>query len=136
MRANLTAKTINALKPAAKPYEVRDSKIKGFLLRVQSSGAMTYYLTYTPASRGKQRYRIGTVGNLTPAQARDIAEELAAEVARGIDIHARKKTARSEAEQAKVRVLGGFLEHKYGSWALAERKTGNDSLRRIKYNFS
>jgi hypothetical protein len=80
VKANLTAKTINGLKPAAKPYEVRDAKIKGFLLRVQPSGAMVYYLSYTPSSGRRQRYRIGTVGNLTSAQARDIAEELAGHV--------------------------------------------------------
>jgi hypothetical protein len=42
MKASLTAKTINALEPAAKPYEIRDTKIKGILLRVQPSGAMAY----------------------------------------------------------------------------------------------
>src|SRR5215208_3835613 len=113
MRASLTAKNIKGLKPAAKPYEVRDAKIKGFLLRVQPSGAMAYYLSYTPPSGRRQRYRIGAVGNLTSAQARDIAEELAGHVAHGIDIHIRKKATRIEAEKARVRVLRGFLAHKY-----------------------
>ncbi|HKH21531.1 MAG TPA: Arm DNA-binding domain-containing protein [Gammaproteobacteria bacterium] len=83
MKACLAAKTIKALQPAAKPYEVRDTRIKGFLLRVQPSGAMAYYLSYTPLSGKRQRYRIGTAGSLTPAQARDIAEELAGHVAQG-----------------------------------------------------
>jgi hypothetical protein len=135
VKASLTAKTINRLKPAAKPYEVRDTKIKGFLLRVQPSGAMVYYLSYIPPSGRRQRYRIGAVGSLTPAQARDIAEELAADVARGIDVQFRKKKFRIEVEKARVRVLRGFLEHKYGPWALAERKTGDDTLQRIQYNF-
>jgi integrase len=75
------------------------------------------------------------VGNLTPAQARDIAEELAGHVAHGIDIHTQKKATRIEAEKARVRVLRGFLEHKYRPWVLAERKTGDETLRRIQYNF-
>src|SRR5215211_6477101 len=112
MKACLAAKTIKALQPVAKPYEVRDTKIKGFLLRVQPSGAMVYYLSYTPPNGRKQRYRIGAVGNLTPAQARDIAEELSGQVAHGIDIHTQKKATCIEAEKAKVRVLRGFLAHK------------------------
>jgi len=135
MRASLTAKNIKGLKPAAMPYEVRDTKIKGFLLRVQPSGAMAYYLSYTPASGRRQRYRIGAVGSLTPAQARDIAEELAGHGAHGIDIHAQKKATRIEAEKARVRILRGFLEYKYRPWVLAERKTGDDTLQRIQYNF-
>src|SRR5215208_4666808 len=135
MKASLTAKTISALKPAAKPYEVRDTKIKGFLLRVQPSEVMVYYLSYIPPSGRRQRYRIGAVGNLTPAQARDIAEELSGQVAHGINIHTQKKATRIEAEKTRVRVLRGFLEHKYRPWVLSERKTGDEMLQRIQYNF-
>jgi len=135
MKASLSAKTVDSLIPAAKPYEVRDTRIKGFLLRVQPSGAMVYYLSYTPPSGRRQRYRIGAVGNLTPAQARDIAEELAGHVAHGVDIHTQKKAARIEGDKAKVRLLRGFLEHKYRPWVVAERKTGDEMLQRIQFNF-
>src|SRR5215210_7935951 len=133
MRAPLTARTIATLKPLPRPYEVRDTKIRGFLLRVQPTGKMVYYLSYTPPHGRRQRYRIGSVGNLTPTQARDIAEDKAADVARGIDVHARKKIERIEGQMAKLKVLRGFLEHKYGPWAVAERKTGRETIERIKY---
>ncbi|HKH21530.1 MAG TPA: hypothetical protein VKB53_11725, partial [Gammaproteobacteria bacterium] len=34
-----------------------------------------------------------------------------------------------------MRVLRGFLEHKYRPWVLAERKTGDEMLQRVQYNF-
>ena len=42
MRAKLSSRTLQVLQPCDKPFEVVDSELKGFLLRVQPSGAMTY----------------------------------------------------------------------------------------------
>ena len=55
MQAVITQELVKSLKPEAKPYEVRDPRLKGFLLRVQPTGVMTYYAEY---GRGK-RHRIG-----------------------------------------------------------------------------
>jgi hypothetical protein len=46
MQVKITARAIAALKPADKPYEAFDTEIKGFLLRVEPTGIMTYYLAY------------------------------------------------------------------------------------------
>ena len=43
MRAKLSTRSIQTLRPGGKPFEVVDVDLKGFLLRVQPSGAMTYY---------------------------------------------------------------------------------------------
>jgi Arm DNA-binding domain len=83
MKAKLSPSTVGALKPGARPYEVRDTDIRGFLLRVQPTGAMAYYLSYDSPEGKRARYRIGRAGNLTPAQARDIALRLAADVTPG-----------------------------------------------------
>ena len=55
MQAAITQELIKSLKPESKPYEVRDPRLKGFLLRVQPTGVMTYYAEY---GRGK-RHRVG-----------------------------------------------------------------------------
>jgi integrase len=54
-----------------KRYEIRDSKLPGFLLRVEPSGRMAYCMVY---ARGK-RVTIGTSDSLEPAQARAMAEK-------------------------------------------------------------
>lgn len=135
MRASITNRLLNSLSPRERPYEVVDRDVKGFLLRVQPSGAMTYYLSYRTAGGERRRYRIGPAGNLKPMQARDIAVKLAARVAQGVDLQAEKRHARHEAELSRVRTLGGFLELKYGPWVVAERKTGAQTLQRLEAQF-
>ncbi|MFO1352958.1 MAG: Arm DNA-binding domain-containing protein [Gammaproteobacteria bacterium] len=65
MKANIASRTLAALTPKPTPYEVRDTKLKGFLVRVQPSGIMSYIVEY---GRGK-RITLGRVGVLTPTQA-------------------------------------------------------------------
>ena len=135
MKAKLTASLVKSLKPQAKLYSVRDTEIKGFLLRVSPSGHMAYYLDYKTHDGKRKSYRIGNAGNLTPIQARDVAEKQAAHVAHGKDIQSDKQEQRKEAKLAKARTLKGFLEHKYAPWVKAERKTGKATLARIEHNF-
>jgi integrase len=139
MRTKLMANVIKTLRPKGQPYEVRDTLLPGFLLRVQPSGVMTYYLTYRTMDGRKTRYRIGAVGAITPAQARDIAEQLSARAVQGEDVQATKQQRRDAAETAKIRTLGGFLEHQYSSWLLAERpekRRSTEVIQRLRANFA
>jgi hypothetical protein len=139
MKTKLTIRAVkaNARKPADSPYEVRDTEVSGFLLRVQPSGVMSYYLDYKTPEGKRKRIRIGKAGkdNLTPEQARDIAKRLVADVAHGKDVQAEKQKVKLEAEQAKVCTLGGFLENKYISWVQAEHKSSRKTLSHIQANF-
>jgi hypothetical protein len=136
MQAKLTNQTIRPLRLAEKPYEIVDADIKGFLLRVQPSGVMTYYFSYRNEQGKRARYRIGKHGSITPAQARDEALGLSARVIAGEDIQALKKQERAAAEAAKSQTLSGFLEHRYGPWVLTQRKTGDATLKRIQSTFA
>jgi hypothetical protein len=136
MNRKLTATTIKDLKPEPRPYEVRDTEIKGFLLRISPAGRMTYYLDYRNALGKRNRHSIGITSKVTPAQARDIAGKLAGDVAHGIDLQARKKIAKQEAEHAKAQTLGNFIDQKYKPWVLAERKSGSETLKRLEHNFA
>jgi hypothetical protein len=46
MPEKLTKRTVAALKPEAEPYEVRDTELKGFLVRVEAGGTKSYFLDY------------------------------------------------------------------------------------------
>ncbi len=135
MKAKLASRTIQALRPFSKPFEVVDSELKGFLLRVQPSGAMTYYFSYRNGQGKRQRYRIGNSESLSAAQARDQAILLSARVVAGEDVQAEKKQERQTAKLAKSRTLGGFLTHQYEPWATSQRKTGPATVLRIRSNF-
>jgi integrase len=136
MQAKLTNQTIRALRPTEKPYEVVDADIKGFLLRVQPSGVMTYYFSYRNEQGKRARYRIGKHGSVSPARARDEAQSLSARVIAGDDVQALKKQERVTAEAARSQTLSGFLEHRYGPWVLTQRKTGDATLKRIESTFA
>lgn len=136
MKAKLSAQIIRALRPARKPFEVVDTEVKGFLLRVQPSGAMTYYFSYRNGEGRRRHYRIGNVEALSPAQARDQAILLAAKVIAGEDLQAEKKRRRRAAQLVRSRTLDGFLEHHYEPWATSHRKSGAATIARIQSNFS
>ena len=135
MRAKILSKTVKALEPADKPYEIRDTEIPGFLLRVQPSGAMTYYLEYRSPSGKKQRFRFGTRSAMTPTAARETAQGLYKEVAKGTDLQKAKKDARAAEAKAKFETLGGFIVHRYAAWATTHQKRGNETLQLLQSNF-
>ena len=135
MKAKLTATTLNTLKPETASYEVRDTEIKGFLLRVLPSGVMTYFYQYRNAKGRQQNYRIGAVGTLKPRQARDIAEDLAGKVLGGTDIQAQRKEQRAKGAIEKFQTWGAFLEHQFKPWVLEHRRHGFDTVRRLETHF-
>jgi len=135
MKAKLSARTIQAIQPTGKPFEVVDVELKGFLLRVQPSGAMTYYFSYRNGQGRRKRYRIGNSVSLSPAQARDQAVLLSARVVAGEDIQQAKKRERRAAKLAMSQTLDGFLIHNYEPWATSQRKSGPATVKRIRSNF-
>lgn len=124
MQAAINAKLVSSLQPKPKPYEVRDTRLKGFLLRVQPSGAMSYVCEY---GRGK-RITLGRADLLAPNVAREKARMVLADVVHGKD----PRTAR---RQARAKTLGEFLQNEYGPWVLAHRKTGEAILARLRSCF-
>ena len=134
MRQKITQTTMKNLSIATHPYEINDTDLKGFLLRVQPSGKMTYYFAYRINGR-RARYKIGQYPGVKPAPARDVAEQLAAKVAQGIDPQSEKKQAKQDEERQALRTLSGFLDKRYEPWVKVERKTGEAMVRRIRTCF-
>lgn len=129
MKAKLTTRTIQSLLPTERRYEVRDSELPGFLLRVGSTGSMVYSCdVYRPDGR-RTRITIGDAKILTPAQARDEALKILGDCARGIDPAKERKTARHE-------TLEGFIAKHYQPWVEAHRKTGARTVQSALARFS
>jgi len=127
MKKKLTAKSVAKLKPEPKPYNVVDTELKGFLLRVQPSGDMVYYARYR--FNGVQtQLRVGEASVLTPALARDKALVIFGQVADGIDPAAARRLAR-------VDTLGRFIETDYNDKVLKLKRSGAATLDRLKRCF-
>ena len=107
---------------------MRDSDLKGFILRVQPSGQLTYYCCYRLRDGRCNRVKIGRHGHVTPIQARDHAKRILADVVKGIDPAAAKKAP-------KVDDFLVYIEDKYRPWAEANRKTGHATVARLKACF-
>ncbi|MDX2105772.1 MAG: tyrosine-type recombinase/integrase [Candidatus Melainabacteria bacterium] len=117
----ITNRTVSKLKPQEKPYEVRDTGLKGLLLRVQPSGVMTYYFEY---ARGK-RLKVGPADALSPERARDIAIEIEHEFRRGEDpIQNRKKIQTGN--------YLNFLEETYRPLLSASLKNGVSNAKNVE----
>jgi len=114
---------LSQLLPEEKPYEVRDVKLTGFLLRVQPTGRKTYICQY---ARGRRK-TIGDASVLTPYQARDRAQKILAEFKLGIDP--------GEQKEKVTYTLSSFLEREYKPWTSENFKTGRETVDRVTYLF-
>lgn len=87
-KVKLTKATVDKSRPAGLKYTLRDSEIPGFSLRVYPNGRKAFYNRYrVGGGRSAQirEPRVGDLGELTPAEARNIVLDWAAIVRRGGD---------------------------------------------------
>lgn len=127
MRAIISA---NLLKSSAaqfqdKPSDIRDTRLIGFILRVERN-VRTYF---AQVGRGR-RVRLGRVGELTPDEARERCQAVLGNVAQG-------RPPLHGIDGAEGLTLGEFIADTYAPWAKAHRpRTAGGTLDRIALHFS
>ncbi|PTQ86784.1 tyrosine-type recombinase/integrase [Agitococcus lubricus] len=138
MKANLTERYIKSLTSQAKPFEVVDENLAGFLLRVQPTGAMTFYLSYQTRGGKRTRVKLGKYGQITLTQARELAKRHCGAVADGRDPQLEKQKRLYEAKKAKqdTVLLKDFIEQSYRPWVLKNRKSGQGTLMMLERFFA
>lgn len=110
IRQKITISSIKTLSPGLE--RINDTEIPGFHARISKTGRITYYLYYR--LNGMQaNYKLGTAGEFTPTQARDLAKLKAADVARGFDIQHQKKGAKAETKRRYHLRMDRFLNENY-----------------------
>ena len=129
MKTKILDKVVKGLTAEERPYEVRDDTLPGFLLRVQPSGSMTYYIEYRNRTGKKNRYKLGSHPVMTAPMARDEAKKKLAEVVMGEDPQAEKKETRRNI------TLEQFLDLHYKQWAEANLKSCSPTMSRLKSGF-
>lgn len=125
MKTKINNTLIKKLVPEDKEYEVHDTDLKGFVIRVFPSGTMRYICQY---QRGR-KINIGTVGVITPAQAREKAVEILNDFNKGIDPKAKRGIN-------KPKILQDFIEKEYKPWVLSHHKRGNKTLANLERCFN
>jgi integrase len=124
MGNKLTLRTVEAAKPQAKPYELRDGELKGLLLRVQPSGVKSFVVEW---SRGK-RTTLGRFPVMTLVAARTQAMAALADAAKNGAPEIAKP-------RGKVVTLGDLITKEYGPWVKANRKDGEATVARLESTF-
>src|SRR5215213_3799011 len=125
--AALTKRTIDATKPDGSGDRfVWDDEVKGFGLRMRSSGHKSFVFQFRIGGRGGSSHRltIGDYGAVTPDQARRQAKHLAGAVAQG-----RNPAIEREAEKRAVAERRGAptvatLAHDFLTDRRAKKKAG------------
>jgi integrase len=135
MKAKITASTLDRSNPQPKPYEVSDSELPGFILRIQPSGRKVYYFSYRDKRGSRKRIKIGRVGELKPNEARRKAKTLAGDVASGTDVQLRKQTIKREKQLQSRKLLSWFIDNEYADWLDDHRKRGPETIKRLKRQF-
>jgi integrase len=121
MQASITADLVKKLKPAAKPYEVWDLELRGFVLRVQPSGIKTYLVEYAR----HRRITIGQTTAISAARAREQARDKIADHIKGNDPIEARNTARAH-------TLESFIADRYRDHIETRQSSAKETLRRIK----
>ena len=90
--AKLTKRFVEAIKPdAEKTLKFWDSELKGFGVIVHPSGRCSYCIQYRNQQRVQKRMKLGTHGQITAEQARELARKHLADTAYGVDPVEKKK---------------------------------------------
>jgi len=114
----ITDKTIKSAKPKAQRYELRDSVLPGFMLRVSPTGAKAFYVQL---GRGSKR-KIGNAAVMTLTRARTLALSMLQRHDAGEKIESRLD---------KKPTFEDFVIDIYGPWADLNLKTGINNVNRL-----
>lgn len=94
-KIKLTKTVVDAARAQDREYELRDTTVPGFMLKVTPVGRKVFMLQYVNNSGIRRKPAIGQFGELTVEQAKKIAQDWLAEVRQGRDPSAEKSAARA-----------------------------------------
>ena len=102
-KGKITKRSVDAMEPGDRVVVLWDTELKGFGLKVLTTGRRVYVYKYR--NRGSRQVRwvtIGAHGAKTPEEARQAAKRLAGEVADGLDPAAERTKSRQQLTIAEL----------------------------------
>lgn len=131
------ARRVAAIQPEATRVIHWDTKLKGFGLLVQPSGAKSWVITYrVPTRRWARRVVIGTYPKLSLGKARKLAKAELSKAGAGQDPAAKKQETRESVKHTVGALFKAYVEHadvrheagEYRSWPDVKRSLERDML--------
>lgn len=120
MQKALTNKTLEALKPQAKRYEVHDLLCPGMSVRVSARGQRVFSVKFRYGLKQK-RMKLGVYPRITLATAREKAMDVLRQVDEGIDPTKRKRSADMKVETVCAEFIRLHAQARNKSWREADR---------------
>ncbi len=131
--AKLTsARSVDALKPRADRYIVRDAKVAGLELRIYPDGRKLWTLRYRNAAKEQRRLNLGKHPRVGLAAARKRANAELRKVDAGIDPQAERQEAQRAVERAKANSIEALCEAYLERHAKVKKRTWRDDQIKIK----
>lgn len=124
MQIKITPSVVQNLKIQEKAYRVFDTILKGLTIRVRPTGKKTWCVNYRRPNGQRTDHMIGSTTLFTVTEARDLARDFLAAIARGEDP---KAEAETEALNRKP-TLGEFIRDIYAPWVTENRRTGRETI--------
>ena len=131
-KINATLLKSDKVKPQDKPFEISDTELKGFTLRIQPDwvdksgvvreGVKTYIIRYRLPNGKQNRTVIGRVSDYTPTQAREKADKIRRGVKDGINPKEETET------QESIYTLQTFFDKVFTPWVEAHHKASKATL--------
>ena len=134
-KQRFTESNIKSFPTESLRYRVWDTLKPNLLIDVLPSGKKVFRLYFR--HNGKPRFNtIGAWGAITLEQARALSTTQLGEAAKGIDLVDQKREVAREETHKRLLVLETFLDEKYTPWATSNLKSGTESIKTIRRNFS
>jgi integrase len=138
----LTKRTVDAAKVIGARWDLWDSELTGFGLRIEASGTKTFIVRYRAGGGGRNAQRrfmtVGRYGVLTPDQARRRARQILASVATGHDPAGDRSAKRKEMTVADMLDLyrreGCFIQRGKRQGQPMKPKTKQFTLARLHHH--
>ncbi len=116
----LTNKTLEALKPTGKRYEVRDAHCPGLSVRVNANGTKTFTATYHYGTK-QGRLTLGTYPIISLGEARDKARAAFREVLEGVDPQAVRRRKNMNLREGVDAFIEQYAKPRNRAWREPER---------------
>jgi integrase len=114
-----------SVQPREQPFEIYDTRLAGFTLRIQPSGVRSYYARFGR----NRRIALGKVGSINPDEAREQCQRILGNIASGR--HPQEGLA-----GAAGMTLSRFLTETYEPWVRVNRpRTARNTLEKIRLLF-
>lgn len=120
MQKALTNKTLEALKPQSKRYEVHDLHCPGMSVRVSAQGQKVFSVKFR-YGLDQKRMKLGVYPRITLATAREKAMDILRQVDEGIDPTKRRRSPNMKVESVCREFIRLHAQARNKSWREAER---------------